>query len=137
MRRSFAEGDAFPGLVIKPDRAVEVQGDLRLGFGGQFHASAGEERLRIIRGTVNANGAREQGAGFTANRISEGVYRITFSTPFFGPPNVTATARTNVSHGFVAQVAGAGETHVDVSVRRTRDDKPYPHSFEFIAIGPR
>jgi hypothetical protein len=137
MRRSFIEGEAFPGLVIKPDRAVEVQGDLKLGFGGQFHASAAEERLRFVRGSVDAAGRAAQGSGFTSARISEGVYRVTFNTPFYGPPNVTATARTNASTGFVAQVGGAVHTHVDISVRRTSNDQPSPNAFEFIAIGPR
>ncbi len=77
-----AQGNAFPGLIIKPSNTVEIHGDLRLGFGGQLHAAAGEENVRIVRGGLNASGTIALGTGFSVTHPSTGRYTITFHTPF-------------------------------------------------------
>lgn len=48
------------------------------------------EPLETIRGTVGFGGTIEEGAGWTVNKPSTGVYQVTFDTPFSSTPTVVA-----------------------------------------------
>jgi hypothetical protein len=78
--------------TTSPLAKLDVRGDIRLGSSGQLRATAGEENLRLLRGNIDGNGTIDAGSGFTCQRLNEGIYRITFLTPFSGVPTVTATA---------------------------------------------
>lgn len=91
--------------------ALTVQNSLNVGNLGQFKVAAGDESLRIVRGTVRllpedvqapiANGAKVvAGTGFTVTRLPAGgtsvnphdifvTYQINFITPFSDLPTVT------------------------------------------------
>lgn len=98
-----ANGFSFMGLgtgngnvgvgTATPTAKLDVRGDIRLGPSGQYQASGGTERIRLIRGTVSGAGAVLAGTGFTASRVLTGVYLITYSTAFTGTPSVTVTPR--------------------------------------------
>ncbi|MCA1849510.1 MAG: hypothetical protein LC672_00300, partial [Acidobacteria bacterium] len=86
-----------------PKARLEVRGDIRLGPSGQYHATSGEENLRIVRGVVNGEcpscGPVQiiAGSGFQASRIDDGDYLITLNTPFAGIPAVVVTPDQFVS----------------------------------------
>jgi hypothetical protein len=121
-----------------PGARLDVRGDIRLGGSGQYQAPAGEERLRLIRGVVAANGTIIAGAGFSVARTSIGMYVITFTTSFAGPPAVTAvTEYGGVTAAFV-MTDGVTESSATLRVRSKFDgegDRDDP--FHFIAVGPR
>jgi hypothetical protein len=123
-----------------PQAMLEVQGDIRLGPTGEFRATSGEENLRIVRGSVDANGAPIRGSGFTSSRPADGDYLITFTQPFAGTPTVTANLeyvgafRTRV---VTPDVVAAGSANI--VIREYQNDAPFSANaeFHFIAIGPR
>lgn len=119
---------------------LEVRGNIRLGSAGQFLAAAGEENLRIVRGTVDATGAILEGSGFAVVRTGTGGYDITFNTPFADKPTVTATVdylSYPQSGEAVAMGAGGGTTSTQRIVIRFDNFTPLDSDFRFIAIGPR
>lgn len=122
-----------------PTAKLDVRGDIRLGASGQLRATSGEENLRIVRGVVNGNGSIITGSGFSASRLTEGQYRITFNTPFTGAPAFTATAESN-GLGDVQVVMTAGVT-TSTAVLFTKTPGITGGStdmtFHFTAIGPR
>jgi hypothetical protein len=96
---------------------------------------AGEENLRIVRGTVNSNGTVSSGTGFTVSRTLVGVYTINFSPAFAGNPTVTANA---VFSGPNDPRTVVIDSRAPNSVKLTtlagdRQDLP----FDFIAVGAR
>jgi hypothetical protein len=128
-----------------PQTKLDVRGDVKLGSTGQLFAPGGEENLRIIRGTIGANGDIINGFGFTVSHSNEGVFYITFNTPFSGAPAVTATAERipNVGLGDVSVAnidPDCGCDHkqqVKIVILTTRDASGFGVDFDFIAIGPR
>ncbi len=74
-----------------PTAKLEVRGDIKLGAAGQYQAAASEERVRIVRGTINGNGAPLAGSGYTSELTSPGHYTVTFTTPFAALPTITLT----------------------------------------------
>ena len=89
----IVQTDGFMGVgTTSPAAKLDVRGDIRFGSSGQFRAAAGVENLRLLRGTIDGNGSIIAGTGFSSQRISEGFYAITFSTPFASVPTVTASA---------------------------------------------
>ncbi len=124
-----------------PAAMLDVRGDIRLGPVGQYRAPAGEENLRIIRGTVSHSGTALRGSGFTVQKIDEGKYTVTFTTPFSAIPTVTATG-TRDSGNFVVTAnidAQASITTSQVTIVTWDHDFGdfYDSRFDFIAIGPR
>ena len=118
-----------------PGAKLDVRGDIKLGSTGQYYAPAAEENLRIVRGTVNADGTIVAGAGFTVTKGATGFYTINFTVPFSSTPTVTLTItdaapfydelkQTVTSSSFVANFYFPGNGYVDLK-------------FGFIAIGPR
>lgn len=134
-----------------PLAKLDVRGDIRLGASGQFRATGGEESLRIVRGIVAANGAILAGSGFSVSHGSIANYVITFTTPFQGPPSVTATPHRPSNDSYAASVMTDGITGAAFTLVVTREQMinygPVPGSttpsiwedetFSFIAVGPR
>lgn len=127
--------------------SVAGDGNVKLASGGkitfpdssvQSRASnvSGPETLRILRGTVNTNGAILAGSGFAATRNGAGDFTITYSTAFSGQPSVVATAAV-VSPAAITTIilssALATSARIGlVNAAGTAQDTV----FEFIAIGP-
>ena len=66
-----------------PRTPLEVNGTVRLGLNGNLFAVGGEVNLRLIRGTVDGNGVKRDGEGFTVQRLGLGRYEIGFfNNPF-------------------------------------------------------
>lgn len=76
-----------------PAGKLDVRGDIRLGSSGQYRAAGGAESLRILRGTIRSNGTILTGTGFTASRVLQGVYLVTYSSTFSVAPTVVVSAR--------------------------------------------
>jgi hypothetical protein len=116
---------------------LEVRGNIRLGFSGELHATAGEENLRIIRGEIAGNGAVVKGSGFTASHGPiTGTYTINFTTPFADRPSVTATAFADVTSA-VMLIGSASGTSVQLQARNMDAFALVQARFHFIAVGPR
>jgi hypothetical protein len=110
-----------------------------------------EANLKIIRGSVNALGVAVVGGGFTATKIPgiNGIYQITFTTPFSSTPVVTTSPLGR--RGVRVDVYEAGRTTYPANgpealpspsgftagVLDVNADNDYNHGFSFIAIGPR
>lgn len=122
-----------------PQTKLQVVGDVTLGSSGQYFAPAGEENLRIVRGSVTAAGAVINGAGFTASHPANASYTITFTTAFNGNPSVV------VSCGAAGQTVNSQDSATVTSVSSTgftlligaRNAGFFDEPFSFIAIGPR
>lgn len=124
-----------------PAAKLDVRGDIRLGPVGQYRATAGDENLRIIRGTINNNGSILRGSGFTAQRIDEGKYAVTFTTPFAAIPTVTATGTRDLDDFVVSAnidlVSPVSTSQVTIVTWDHFFDDFVDSRFDFIAIGPR
>ncbi|MDQ3133694.1 MAG: H-type lectin domain-containing protein, partial [Acidobacteriota bacterium] len=131
--RVTASGNVGVGTTT-PQSRLDVRGDIRLGFSGQFRATAGEENLRIIRGVVDGAGNIIVGSGFTVSHGATGQYTITFNTSFAGPPAVMAAAENDTQ---VRTVNTAGVTSSIVNLRTYFGTGLSDVAFHFIAIGPR
>jgi hypothetical protein len=143
-----AKIDAFGNMGIgtnSPQTKLDVRGDIKLGSTGQLFAPGGEENLRVIRGVVGGNGTIINGSGFTVSHSNEGVYYITYNTPFSSAPAVTATSERKPDIGLagviVAQLdPNCGCIHanqVKIVLIDTYDYNGRNYDFDFIAIGPR
>lgn len=117
-----------------PAAKLDVRGDIKLGSSGQYQATASEEKLRIVRGRVDLNGSILNGSGFTAQRLSTGVYRISFSSFFTDVPAVTCSGNyLNID----AYVIDAGQAQFDVRQFDSATNTPNDAGFSFIAAGAR
>jgi len=103
---------------------------------GAYYATAGDENLRIVRGTVSGNGTIVAGAGFSVDHPATGTYVIHFVPNFPADPTVTVTkdffSFDDIPTAFVD----------DVNFRRftvglSLDNAPIDGRFHFIAVGPR
>lgn len=137
--RLVVDNFGFVGIgTTAPIAQLEVRGNIRLGNSGQYLAPAGEENLRIIRGVVSAAGNIIVGTGFTVAHPEEGYYTITFTTPFSGPPTITATVQKEqflfaVTDGVLSTHANLQLVVPTTGIAARAGDAP----FHFIAIGPR
>ncbi len=73
-----------------PTQTLDVRGAIRL-HDGNLSAPGGVENLRIIRGTIQANGTIAAGSGFTATLVETGTYVITFDAAFPSQPSGSVT----------------------------------------------
>jgi len=69
---------------------------------GSNMVTTGQENLRIVRGTINADAdgtpTVNRGSGFTVGRVGAR-YAISFTTPFAGVPTLTCSANhPNAGH---------------------------------------
>jgi len=101
---------------------------------GSKSVAVGEENLRIVRGTVAANGSTTVGFGFTATNNTTGVYTITFNPAFTGVPSVTANGMgvVNAVATFSAVTTASFKVTLYIPTIGVKSDP-----FSFIAIGPR
>src|SRR3989454_2422275 len=118
-----------------PQARLDVRGDVKLGNSGQFFATSGEENLRIVRGIVNEDGTIIAGSGFTAAKVGPSRDTITFATPFFATPSLTATGHYS-SAVVIAMTAGVNSGAATIQLWTT-DSGADAQPFQFIAIGPR
>jgi hypothetical protein len=124
--------------VADPKSKLEVDGDIKLGGGGNMYAPAASENLRMVRGTVNANGQTLAGAGFTVSHPKTGEFRIAFTPGFSGLPSASVTQLAVQSNSVTSDNALIGSISTDAilvftghgSTRVNRD-------FSFVVMGPR
>ena len=118
-----------------PTSKLDVRGDIKLGSSGQYQATAGPEKLRILRGEIQFAGTVGSGSGFSSSRPGTGVYTITFSAPFASEPAVTATAE-DASGPQIVTFSALSSSSVTIRVW-TLAGAPVNTDFSFHAIGPR
>lgn len=128
--------------TASPAARLDVRGNVKLGNAGQFFASAGEENLRLVRGTVDFDGTVIQGSGFTAQKLDIGKYRVTFSTPFIGVPTFLATSSRHLGDlqvGFAAidEFAPPTASQATVVIKVFPANDYRDARFDFIAVGVR
>ena len=153
--RDFATVDevlAYDGVNVgigttSPAAKLDVRGDIKLGPTGQYDVPAGEEKLRILRGTIAISGSITAGTGFTVTHAAgSGVYTINFTTPFPSTPSVTVAAGNGAVIGF-AKVASISTGSVVIRTYQWRPEnppaKPLPDTIlfdmgvHFTVMGPR
>lgn len=127
--------------TASPNAKLDVRGDIKLGASGELSATAGSESLRIVRGLVNPDGSKFNGAGFSSKRTQTGVYLITFDTTFSDLPAVTATviiAGDGSNRSEVAQFQNVQSTSVGIVITDPKSGgTATDRTFGFIAVGSR
>lgn len=88
--------------------------------------------LVIVSGRMNGSYAVDLGTGWTVNRVSAGVYDVTFSTAFSATPVVVVTTDNNLRTAIVGNEATTGFRVVRCDNSAVEDGK-----FTFFAIGAR
>lgn len=96
----------------------------------------GEEVLRMVRGTVEANGTRRVGAGFTSSAINN-IYTITFATPFSAEPSITTASVTGQNGYAIVTLFEVTSSGFKVSGLLSDNHQASNVAFSFIAAGPR
>lgn len=96
------------------------------------------ENLRIIRGSVNADGTIALGTGFTITGATPGfaAWQVNFNTPFSVTPTVLVSDY-NSQDGFHAVVADPANANSFRCYYTMYNNNPTRRGFSFIAIGPR
>jgi hypothetical protein len=142
--RMVINGSGNVGIgTASPTSKLDVRGDIRLGPSGQYRAVSGEENLRIVRGVFGGTDPIRilAGSGFTVSHVSEGKYNITFTTPFSGPPSVTALSNVYsgfpLSGRFIALDGVTGDGFYLLTTTTESDHLLDASAVHFIAIGPR
>jgi hypothetical protein len=121
-----------------PQASLDVRGNVKLGSSGQLFATGGEENLKIIRGAVDEAGNIDAGSGFTVSHPFDGLYNITFTTPFSGIPSVTGAGRNaDGKTTFYVQITDVTSAYFQFSLVHNADFAFVNAPFHFIAIGPR
>lgn len=147
----FATAPAFGGPPIERERIdsagnvgigtavpiskLDVRGDIRLGSSGQYLATAGEENLRIIRGSINGSGIITAGSGFSVQQPDCGEFTVTFDTPFSGPPTIATSVTSGTLCAYTANIVDLSNGSARIFTRRDCDHACV--GFNFIAVGPR
>lgn len=87
--------------------------------GGYVQPGDGGERIKIIRGTLNADGTIRKGSGFTASKIGTGEYEIVAKTAFYSDftPTANATDTTGSDISILATVLNT--TTVRIAARNS------------------
>lgn len=102
-------------------------------------ANEGEE-LRIIRGTVNADGTISQGTGFQIIKIGlpgNGKYELIFNPAFPTPPTVVASPIGGSGIHISVNTSEAAETEINIWHKLGDSWSSFDRPFHFIAIGQR
>lgn len=99
-------------------------------FDARYVRDSGEN-LRILRGTVWADGSISTGSGFTVTKGATGVYTINYATPFFGvaSPVVSSTYRSVWAGG------SAGSSSCTVNMVDTISGNATDGAFTFVITG--
>jgi hypothetical protein len=149
-------GKATPSVALDVTGAVNASTSIAAGTtitaGGKSVPTSDEDNLKIVRGTVRADGTVWFGSGFTVTKVAgqTGLYQITFTTPFSSSPSVTTSITGR--YGIKAEVYNVGRinypnnatdalypsnTGFTVGVLDSSSNNAYNFGFQFIAIGPR
>jgi hypothetical protein len=92
-----------------------------------------ETTLRVLRGTVAADGTIQEGTGFSISKGAAGIYTIDFTTDFSDVASLVATCLSaSYVAGIDTQAAGQVVLNIKVASTLALADQP----FNFIAIGP-
>lgn len=135
---TFGTGNGNVGVgTFTPAAKLDVRGDIRLGPSGQYQASGGTERIRLVRGTVRANGTTLAGSGFTSSGVLQGVYLVTFSPSFSGTPSVTFTPRLGAGTTFIVANSHLVSTTGFNVYMRTVAGTTVDADFDFRVMGPQ
>ena len=97
-----------------------------------------ENNLRIVRGTVNADGTKRVGAGFVSSRTAQGRYTITLINNFSSEPSVIITPNWG-ELAYTGYTIGAAPNFDIFVVFQVWGEagRGADNNFSFIAIGPR
>ncbi len=126
--------NGFVGIgTTNPGQRLDVRGSIAMGNAGELRAASGEENLRMLRGTLNANGTIALGAGFLATRAGTGTYQVNFNPAFSGVPTVTVTPQGASLYVFVSGTT-AGATFINV---RNTFNTATDAVVNFIVLGAR
>jgi hypothetical protein len=128
--------------TASPTVKLDVRGSIRLGSSGQYAALAGEENLRVVRGTVTPTSdcsaaPATSGTGFTVTNLSCGEIRVNFTPAFTGTPVVVASAEWDSSAGsryVTCSTISPGGASMRVFVNNGNNVRA---RFTFMAVGPR
>ena len=122
-----------------PGEKLEVSGNIKatgkVTANGKT-AAVGEEELRIVRGTVEANGTRRVGAGFTSS-VSGNIYTITFDTAFSSEPSITTASVTSQNGYAIVTLFNVTVSGFKVSGLLSDNHQASNVGFSFIAAGSR
>jgi len=125
-------------------RAYINLGDGAIVSNGRQVVTGDAERLRTIRGTVNASGTIVAGSGFAVEKTANGLWKVTFSTAFGSVPTLVTTQQYPDSNDNGADDGGNTlDNAVVVSVSKTTayvktgnaDGGQTWRRFHFIAMG--
>jgi hypothetical protein len=98
-----------------------------------------DERLRIVRGTINADGTTASGSGFSSYQLGTGDYRINLDDLFSYVPTVVVSARSPSSpiYFYVATAYSVSQSSIYVRTRYQigGSTTAINATFDFIAIG--
>jgi hypothetical protein len=128
-------------VVIESSKGRKIQltgpeGSTRLFLGSEggyiLYLQPGGRGPTIVRGSVNKEGQRVAGSGFTVARTGTNTFTITFNTAFPEPPIVVASIFGQYRPRANAHVAKVTTTHAVIS---TGDDngRPAHRDFHFTA----
>jgi len=109
-----------------------------IGPVGQYFAAGGAEKLRIIRGVVDASGNLLHGTNFSVVHTGTGAYTVTFSPAFSDFPAVTVSAQSGLAR--MATTTNVGNTNAEVRIfdgTPTGNGAAVDAQFAFIAAGPQ
>jgi hypothetical protein len=95
-----------------------------------------EHGMRMICGHVEADGTFS-GEGFTCNRVSDGVYELTFDPAFSGTPYIVATTGvlTLGADQILLSIGASQRTPTKVTIKIGFLDFLFSCAFDFIAVG--
>ena len=130
-------GKADPSVALDVTGAVNASTTITAG--GKSVPTSDENNLKIVRGTVGANGQIFEGSGFTVTKTGTGSYDISFTTPFSTKPSTTASVNTDFGTTGSALTAASSTQVVLIRLYVTTATQTYAKDgqFSFIAIGPR
>src|SRR6266566_3006098 len=140
--RLFLQAGGKVGIgTTGPTETLDVRGNIKLDIDGSLFAPGGMENLRIIRGSVQDDGAIIAGQGFTVQAQGSGIYTITFSLQF---PTVPSGAVTQFTpHGGLVTDTRENPQFIEINnqhaivVTGGGDGKPVNRDFTFVIMGPR
>ena len=121
--------------TTSPTTKLDVRGDVKLGSSGQLYAPGSDERLRMIRGIVLADGSIYSGAGFTITHSGTGKYVIAPNPAF--SINSTLTVTPIATGNYIAVVSLADTDGTGTVWIRDTSGNFVNSAFTFIMIAPR
>lgn len=115
-----------------PKFSVDAAGTVKMGSSNQFFAVGSPSQVRIFGGRVGQLGTVSMGYGFTAERLTQGWYRVNYSENYPGGAIFTATTLfANTS----ASVAQRGAGYVILTVIDSATGLPVDAGFDFMVMG--